>query len=233
MLEELQIQDFNQDRSLKILRSLLSLFKKRKTTRHFDSSPIDIDLIKKAVAIAGTAPSGANKQPWSFAIIGDNSLKSEIRNWAELEEQKFYHQRAPKRWLKDLGPLHTDSKKDFLTEASYLIPIFYSLQGVDQAGNKISHYYVRESVGIATGFLLSALHLAGLSTLTYTPSNRKNLTTLLGRPGNENTFMSVAVGLPSETAQIPTIEKKTLDQILTIYRNVDERNQPKPTTKST
>ena len=230
MLEKLPIQDFCEERSLAIVSSLVSLFKKRRSTRHFRPITFDLEIIKQAIAIAGTAPSGANKQPWSFAIISNPNIKATIRHWAELEEEDFYSKKSSQKWLDDLKPLHTDTKKEFLTEASYLIGIFFSNYGLDQTGAKFSHYYVRESVGIATGFLLSTLHMAGLSTLTYTPSNRRNLTRLLRRPDNENTYMVIAVGLPKDSAKVPTISKKTINEILTIYRNVDERNQQKPTT---
>ncbi|MCB0384507.1 MAG: nitroreductase family protein [Bdellovibrionales bacterium] len=224
MLEKLTNSDFDNTKTREIVGTLLSVFRKRRSTRHFDQTPIDIEIIKMAVAIAGTAPSGANKQPWSFAIIQDPSLKATIRQKAEEEEALFYNERAPLKWLRDLEPLHTDATKEFLTEASFLIPIFYTTFGVDAQGAKSTHYYAKESVGIATGLLIAALHLAGLSVLTYTPSNRRFMTRLLNRPENENAFLVLAVGLPHPEARVPQLSKKTLADILTIYRNVSERN---------
>ncbi|MCB0364646.1 MAG: nitroreductase family protein [Bdellovibrionaceae bacterium] len=224
MLEKLTQQEFSNATARTIVRSLLSVFRKRRSTRHFDQAPIDIEIIKMAVAIAGTAPSGANKQPWSFAIIQEQELKSAIRQKAEEEESLFYAERAPQKWLRDLEPLHTDATKEFLTEASYLIPIFYATFDVDAQGAKSTHYYAKESVGIATGLLIAALHLAGLSVLTYTPSNRRFMTRLLNRQENENAFLVLAVGLPHPEARVPQLSKKTLSDILTIYKNVSERN---------
>lgn len=234
MLEKLTQQKFENQSSLDIIRALLSVFKKRRSTRHFGRANIDLDIVLNAIEIAGTAPSGANKQPWSFGIIANPQLKSQIRTWAENEERDFYDIRAPQRWLDDLKPLHTNSSKKFLTEASYLIPIFYSSYERLSDGEHAANYYVKESVGIATGILISALHLAGLSTLTYTPSNRRALTRILNRPESENTFLVLAVGLPSTEAHAPALNKKTLEQILTIYDGIKERNQKdefKPATK--
>lgn len=217
MLETQAQQLFNNEKSLKIITELHSIFTKRKSTRQFSDQPVDMDIILKAIAIAGTAPSGANKQPWSFGVIHDPDTKHIIKEKAEAEEDVFYNKKAPQKWLNDLKPLHTKPQKDFITQASYLIPIFYKNFELDSENNKDKNYYVKESVGIATGLLISALHLSGLSTLTYTPTNRKFLVDLLGRPSNEGAMMVVATGLPSNTAKTPVISKKTLEEISFIY----------------
>lgn len=217
MLELQTKQNFNNEKALKIISELHSIFTKRKSTRQFSDQPVDMDIILKAIAIAGSAPSGANKQPWSFGVIHDQDTKQILKEKAEAEEDVFYNQKAPKKWLEDLKPLHTKPKKDFITQAAYLIPIFYKNYELDSENNKDKNYYVKESVGIATGLLISALHLSGLSTLTYTPTNRKFLVDLLGRPSNEGAMMVVATGLPANTAKVPVISKKTLEEISYIY----------------
>ena len=220
MLERISAPKFDNESALKISSSLLSVFQKRKTTRDFSPQEIDIEIIKNAIAVAGTAPSGANKQPWGFSIIGDQKTKKIIREQAELEEKKFYEETAPKKWLDDLMPLHTDASKKFLTDASYLIPIFAKQYSLDERQEKSNNYYVKESVGIATGMLISALHLSGLSVLTYTPTNRNFLVELLGRPRNERNFMVLVVGVPDKSAQAPILTKKPLDQILNVFKGV-------------
>lgn len=223
MLQKVGFQDFDNALSLGISQKLLSLFRKRKTTRFFQNADIDIEIIKNAIAVAGTAPSGANKQPWSFGLICDDEKKRVIRERAEEEEREFYEVKAPQYWLNDIKPFHTDSKKEFITEASYLIPVFCKQYDIDENNEKTTNYYVKESVGLATGFLISALHLSGLAVLTYTPSNRNFLVDLLGRPRNERTFMVLVVGRPATDAKVPVLDKKTLDEILTIYHSVEER----------
>lgn len=224
MLEPQQSPIFDNQTADEISRELLAVMQKRKSTRQYDATAeINEGLIKRAIAIAGTAPSGANKQPWHFALIADAPTKSRIRNFAQPEEAAFYQNPGHKRWHDDLKPLHTDADKQFLEDASYLIAVFYQPADDGAASQRTVNYYARESVGIATGFLLSALHMMGLATLTYTPSQPKYLPQLLGRPNNERTFMVVAVGLPSEGAQVPTLTKKTLNQISSIYRDIKGR----------
>ena len=223
MLEYQGQQKFNAESSSNVLDELLEIFRKRKSTRSFDPRiNIDSEIILKAVAIAGTAPSGANKQGWNFSIVTKDCLKKEIRIWAESEEGKFYGGLAPDRWLKDLEPLHTDSDKAFLTEASVLIPVFFR-NWESESKEKKKNYYAKESVGLATGFLIAALHLAGVSTLTYTPTNRNYLARLLNRPEGESTFMLIAAGLPSADAQVPVISKKSLSEISEVYQEVRSR----------
>jgi iodotyrosine deiodinase len=222
MLEPINRPLYDNQKALGLTQELLEIFRKRKTTRFFQKADIDLEVILNAISIAGTAPSGANKQPWSFAVVHNQQLKEKIRKAAEEEERKFYEETAPEKWLNDLKPLHTDAHKEFLTEASYLIPVFSKQFNLEKEG-KTTNYYVKESVGLATGFLISALHLAGLSVLTYTPTNRNFLVDLLGRPRNERTFMVLVVGVAADNAMAPKISKKHLDEIVTIYKDVKGR----------
>ena len=189
---------------------------KRRSVREFDDKPFDIDIINNAILAAGTAPSGANLQPWHFVVIKDKSIKNKIRIAAEKEEEEFYKKKAPKEWLEALKPLGTDPNKDFLEKAPYLIAIFekkFSING----NQKVKNYYVRESVGIATGILISSLHLSGLAMLTHTPSPMTFLNNILGRPSNEKPFVLLVVGYPDKKATIPKFakEKKYLREITT------------------
>jgi nitroreductase len=166
---------------------------------------------------AGTAPSGANRQPWHFSVVSDSETKKKIREAAEEEEKKFYSGRAPDEWLEALAPLGTDENKPFLEIAPYLIVIFSEAYGLDGKGEKIKNYYVPESVGIATGVLITALHNAGLVTLTHTPSPMNFLRKILGRGENERAFLILVTGFPSENATVPNIEKKNLDEYTTFF----------------
>lgn len=190
--------------------------KTRRTVRHFSSEPVPYELVERAVMAAATAPSGANQQPWIFTIVGDPELKRQIREAAEAEERQNYESRFPNEWLQALEPFGTDWHKPFLETAPYLIVIFRVDYGI-QGDSKIKHYYVNESVGIATGFLLAALHWAGLATLAHTPSPMGFLARILGRPANERPFLLIPVGYPAEGAMVPVIEKKHLSQILVKY----------------
>lgn len=191
--------------------------KRRRTVRDFDSRPVPREVIEHCLLAAGTAPSGANQQPWHFAVIGDAALKHQIREAAEEEERAFYSGRAPEEWLRALAPLGTDPNKPFLEEAPLLIAIFAQKYGIDAAGERFSHYYVPESVGIATGFLISALHDAGLATLTHTPSPMGFLNGLCGRPDNEKPVILLVVGYPKPGCRVPVHGglKKPLEQIST------------------
>jgi len=224
MLEPLEKRNFSSESSKAILNDLLSVMRKRKTTRDFSDEQFDIEIIMKAIEVAGTAPSGANKQPWTFAVIQDQETKKTLRRWAESEEAKFYEKNAPQQWLDDLKFLHTNQHKEFITTAPYIIPVFTRFYEIDENGEKTPNYYATESVGLATGLLIAALHLAGISTLTYTPSNRNQLTELLGRPKNEKTFMVIVAGLPKDLAKVPAMTKKTREQISLIYESVKPRN---------
>ena len=166
---------------------------------------------------AGTAPSGANRQPWHFSVVSDMEIKKQIRKAAEEEEKKFYSGRAPDEWLEALEPLGTDENKPFLEVAPYLIVIFSEAYGLDDKGNKIKNYYVSESVGIATGMLITALHNAGLVTLTHTPSPMNFLRKILGRGENERAFLILVTGFPSENAIVPNIMKKDLEEYTSFF----------------
>jgi len=186
----------------------------RRTVRDFSDERVPFCLIRNAVATAGTAPSGANQQPWTFVAVSNPEIKRRIRIAAEAEEKESYEKRMSQEWLDALKPLGTDWRKPHLEAAPYLIVIFRQAYGLSDNGHKIKHYYVDESVGIAVGLLLASLHLAGLATLTHTPSPMKFLHEILNRPANERAVMIIAVGYPAEDAQVPDIDKKSLDDIL-------------------
>lgn len=184
-------------------REFLSEMHKRRTVRDFDRKPVPMAVIDDAIAAAGRAPSGANQQPWHFVVIADPAAKKRIREAAEKEEREFYAGRAPREWLEALAPLGTDPEKPFLEEAPILIAIFAERWGVKPDGAKVSHYYVPESVGIATGFLIAALHHAGLATLTHTPSPMGFLNEICRRPEREKATILLVVGYPKDGATVP------------------------------
>jgi iodotyrosine deiodinase len=190
---------------------------RRRSVRSFSTEPVPGDLIETAIRVAGTAPNGANQQPWHFAVVANPDLKRRIREAAETEERAFYGGRAPRAWLDALAPLGTDADKPFLESAPYLIVIFSQPHGIASDGSSLKHYYVQESVGIATGFLIAALHRAGLATLTHTPNPMKFLNTLLERPEHERAFLILVVGYPAADATVPSIHKKPLEDIATFY----------------
>lgn len=189
--------------------------RRRRTVRHFSDRPVPPEIIKQCIAAAGTAPSGANMQPWHFVVVADRERKRQIRLAAEQEEREFYHRRATEEWLEALAPLGTDAEKPFLARAPYLIVIFGQTYGIDANGQRRKHYYVQESVGIATGILITALHHAGLVSLTHTPSPMGFLNELCKRPENERPFLILVVGYPAEDAEVPVIDKKPLSEIAT------------------
>lgn len=195
--------------------AFLARMRKRRTVRDFSDRPVPRELIETAVRVAGTAPSGANQQPWSFVCISAPRHKTLIREGAEEEERAFYAGRAGEEWLDALAHLGTDDQKPFLETAPWLIAIFAQRWGVDAEGNRIKHYYVPESVGIATGFLIAALHDAGLATLTHTPAPMNFLNELCGRPDNEKALILLVVGYPKEGCLVPAIGKKPLEEIAT------------------
>jgi nitroreductase len=180
--------------------------------REFSDRPVPIDIIRTALKAANTAPSGANLQPWHFAVISGAETKKKIRQAAEVEEREFYAHRASKEWLAALEPLGTDDSKPFLETAPYLIAVFLQKFGVLPDGRKVKHYYPVESTGLATGILITALHHAGLATLTHTPSPMKFLNEILGRPNSERPFLLLVVGYPADAATVPDIQRKTLDE---------------------
>lgn len=187
--------------------------KRRRTIREFSDRPVPREIIEHCLLAAGTAPNGANQQPWHFAVVSNPEKKREIREAAENEEREFYQNRAPDEWLEALAPLGTDEHKPFIEIAPYLIIIFAQSYGLTPEGEKIKHYYSQESVGIATGMLITALHNAGLSTLTHTPSPMNFLNEILDRPVNEKPFLNLVVGYPAEGVQVPDLSKKSLDEI--------------------
>lgn len=191
--------------------------KTRHSVRDFSSRSVPKAVIEAAIRAAGTAPSGANHQPWYFVCVSDPTIKRSIRQAAEVEERAFYGGKAGDEWLKDLAPLGTDEQKSFLETAPWLIAIFIERQGKDEQGNKRKNYYMPESVGIATGFLINALHAAGLATLTHTPNPMKFLSEILERPPTERPYLLLVVGHPAEEATVPTAakQKKTLKEIST------------------
>lgn len=187
--------------------------RRRRSVRQFSKKPVPRDVIEFCIQAAGTAPSGANRQPWHFVVVSDPAVKSEIRAAAEEEERAFYSERAPADWLEALAPLGTDEQKPFLEDAPYLIVVFAEAYGETVDGHRVKNYYVSESVGIATGILITALHNAGLATLTHTPSPMKFLNDILGRPARERPFVLMPVGLPAEDALVPDIQRKELSEI--------------------
>jgi iodotyrosine deiodinase len=209
------------DEMLRRSNEFLQEIKLRRTVRQFSSQPVPLPVIENCLHAAGTAPSGANMQPWYFVVVSDPSLKSRIRLAAEAEERQFYGRRAPAEWLQALAPLGTDEHKPFLETAPYLIAIFAQSYGTHPDGHKIKHYYVQESVGIATGILITALHHAGLAVLTHTPSPMDFLNTILHRPENERPYLLLVVGHPAEDAQVPVLHKKALEEFVTFAASPD------------
>ncbi len=185
---------------------------RRRTVRDFSDRPVPRDIIEKALKAANTAPSGANLQPWHFAVVSGPETKRKIREAAEAEEREFYEHRASEEWLAALAPLGTDDKKPFLETAPYLIAVFLQKYGELPDGRKVKHYYPAESTGLATGILITALHRAGLATLTHTPSPMKFLNEILGRPKSERPFLLLVVGYPASDAEVPDITRKSLDE---------------------
>ena len=184
---------------------------RRRTVREFSDRPVPREIIENALKAASTAPSGANLQPWHFVVVSGAETKKKIREAAEVEEREFYEHRASTEWLEALAPLGTDSNKPFLETAPYLIAIFLQKYGTLPDGRKVKHYYPTESTGIATGILITALHHAGLATLTHTPSPMKFLNEILGRPKNERPFLLLVAGYPADDAKVPDIERKPLE----------------------
>ena len=196
-------------------KSLLHQIQQRRSVRDFSSQNVPIEVIKNCIKTAASAPSGANKQPWHFSLVQDKKIKKEIRVAAENEEKQFYEHRASKEWLEDLNQFGTDWKKPFLETAPFLIIIFSQVFEKNADGQNRKNYYVNESVGIAAGFLLAALHNAGLATLTHTPSPMNFLAKILKRPDNERAYLLIPVGYPSKNAKVPIISKKPFSKIYT------------------
>jgi nitroreductase len=188
---------------------------RRRSVRQFSDRPVPREIIEECLRTAGSAPSGANMQPWHFVVVSDAEVKRRIREGAEEEEREFYRTRAPREWLEALVPLGTDEHKPFLEAAPYLIVVFTQRYGVAAEGRRFKHYYARESVGLATGLLIAAVHNAGLVSLTHTPSPMGFLNEILGRPEEERPFLILVVGYPADNAVVPDISRKPLNEIAT------------------
>lgn len=188
---------------------------RRRTVREFSPRPVDREVIEECLRAAGSAPSGANLQPWHFVVVSDQAIRRQLRVLAEKEEHEFYQRRAPQEWLDALAPLGTDENKPFLETAPYLIAIFVQRHGLTADCRKIKHYYATESVGLASGLLIAALHHAGLVSLTHTPSPMGFLSEALGRPSNETPFLLLVAGYPAAGCMVPDIQRKSLAEIAT------------------
>ncbi|MEM7097742.1 MAG: nitroreductase family protein [Pseudomonadota bacterium] len=208
-------QDLDDDESLRRATDYLEFIRQRHTVREFDNQPVPEEIIRLCVEAAGTAPSGANHQPWQFVCVSNALVKSKIRQAAEAEEREFYGGRAGDAWLDDLKKIGTDAHKPFLETAPWLIAVFVERFSIDAEGVKQKNYYTSESVGIATGFLINALHHAGLAVLTHTPNPMKFLNQILQRPDHERPYMLLVVGHPAQNALIPRAAtvKKSLEEI--------------------
>lgn len=196
-------------------RAFRDSLRRRRTVRDFSDRPVPRALVEACLDAAGSAPNGANRQPWHFVAVSDPAIKRRIREAAEEEERAFYEERAPDEWLEALRPLGTGPEKPFLEDAPWLIAIFAESYSVDDRGEKIKNYYVQESVGIATGMLITALHRAGVATLTHTPSPMGFLNEVLERPENERPFLLLVAGYPASSAEVPLIDRKPLGEIVT------------------
>ncbi len=223
----LTFNTFAPDEQITRSRDFLAQMQTRRTVRDYASKPVPFELIRNAIATAGSAPSGANQQPWTFVVVSDPDVKRKIRQAAEAEERESYAHRMSQEWLDALAHLGTDWHKPHLEHAPYLIVVFrqsYDLKTDPDTGEniKIKHYYSEESVGIAVGMLLASLHLAGLATLTHTPSPMGFLSEILERPPNERPYLVIPVGYPAEGAQVPVITKKPLNEIMVIVGDTND-----------
>ena len=215
-----QPKRFEPGASRRQLQRDLEVASARRSVRMFSSEPVPRELIELAIEIAGTAPSGAHRQPWHFVAINDPELKKSIRERVELEERDFYERRAPQEWLDALAPLGTDFQKSHITDAPWLIVVFRRDYDVLPDGARLKNYYMTESVGIAVGFLIQALHRAGLATLTHTPAPMTFLRDICRRPTNEKPFVLMPVGYPSDDCTVPNISRKPLSEILDAFEGV-------------
>ena len=217
--ENLNFEMMDIDEQLRRSRLYKQRMVTRRTVRDFSSRAVPYELIENALTVAGSAPSGANQQPWTFVVVSDPAIKRQIRSAAEAEEKESYERRMSQEWLDALAHLGTDWRKPHIEDAPYLIAVFRQAYGVELNAatgeeRRMKHYYSEESVGIAVGFLLSALHIAGLATLTHTPSPMQFLREILERPANERPYVLIPVGYPAQDAKVPLIEKKSLADIV-------------------
>ena len=209
--------NIQQNETAQKAKDLLALLSSRRSIREFSDKRVDKSIIQDIIMTASSAPSGANKQPWTFCAVSKQSLKEKIKEAAEAEERESYANRMSDAWLKDLEPFGTDANKQFLSIAPWLIVVFKKVYDVGPEGEKLNNYYVSESVGIACGMLISAIHNAGLVTLTHTPSPMNFLAKVLGRPKNERPYLLLPVGYPAEEVYVPDIEKKGVDDVIAWY----------------
>ena len=211
--KKLDFEEYSESKMRSRSESFLNEIITRRTVREFSDRIVPIDIINNCIKTAASAPSGANKQPWQFVVVRDSGIKTKIREAAEKEEKEFYGHRATKEWLEDLNQFGTDWHKPFLDIAPYLIVVFRKIYDLEDDGTQRKNYYVNESVGIASGFLLAALHHAGLITLTHTPSPMNFLGEILNRPKNEKAFLLIPVGYPAKDAEVPDISKNSFGEI--------------------
>ena len=215
-LKQLDFKEFTDEDMQSRSETFLNEMSKRRSIRTFSDRSVPIEIINNCIQTAASAPSGANKQPWQFVVVKDPAVKAKIRQAAELEEKEFYRHRATKEWLEDLNQFGTDWHKPFLDIAPYLIVVFKQAYDIKDDGSQRKNYYVNESVGIASGFLLAALHHAGLATLTHTPSPMNFLGEILNRPPNEKASLLIPVGYPAADTKVPDLIKKQLEEVSTI-----------------
>jgi nitroreductase len=213
----LEFDRLDPEEALARSRAFTATMQARRSVRLFSPEPVPRELIDNALTVAGTAPSGAHQQPWTFALVSDPATKAKLREAAEKEERDFYDRRATQEWKDAIEPIGTDWVKTHITDAPYVIVVFEQPWRPGPDDTKIKHYYVRESVGIAVGFLLAALQVSGLCALTHSPSPMGFLRELLGRPENERPFILIPVGYPAADAVVPDLERKPLDQIVDRY----------------
>lgn len=213
-LEPLVFNERSPEEMAERSKRFLELMSSRRSTRHFSERPVPRELIERAVRVACTAPSGANLQPWTFVVVSSAELKQQIREAAEAEERKSYHERMPEEWLDVLEPLGTDERKPHLTTAPYLVVLFKHTTRALADGTRAPTYYASESVGIAAGLFITAIHDMGLVTLTHTPSPMGFLRELLGRPEHEKAYLLMPVGYPAHDAQVPVLTRKPLPEVL-------------------
>ena len=216
----LQFERLPEDEMLARGRDFRGLMARRRSVREFAPDPVPRKLIEAAIAAANTAPSGANRQPWHFAVVSDPAVKGEIRRDAEAEEREFYEGgRATEEWLEALAPLGTGWRKPFLETAPWLVVVFKQIHAVGADGSKLTNYYVNESVGIACGLFITAIHQMGLATLTHTPQPMRFLTRILGRPDNERPYILFPVGYPHPDCEVPEISKKKMEEVSTWFES--------------
>lgn len=207
---------YSDNEMIEISKAFFDKMNDRRTVRTFSEAPISIKILKNAIKTANTSPSGANKQPWHFVLIKNSEIKKKIRIAAEKEEKNFYNGKASDEWLKDLEPFGTDENKPFLETAPYLIVVFEEKYKLLPSGDKAKNYYTKESVGLACGMLLTALHNVGIATLTHTPSPMNFLSEILKRPKNETPFLIIVAGYPKVGTTVPNIKRKKINEILTV-----------------